>query len=277
MAVAANVSEIDHGRDILRDSRGVIVLTGAGLSVDSGLMTFRGSGGHWKKHRPEDLATPEAFHRDPRLVWEWYEERRRAAAKSRPNDAHRAIAEFALRRDDVVIATQNVDGLHTLAAREAVMGDKYSKQPRVSFTDGGDANRALPLELHGTFYNVCCTSCGLCREHRDLIDVSSKETLPHCDDCGSLMRPDVVWFGEPLGVVIERAFDCASRSDACLIVGTSAVVQPAANVAMVTHQAGGVIIEVNPNETLLTPMCEVSLRDTAAMAVPPLLTPDVDG
>ena len=157
------------------------------------------------------------------------------------------------------------------------MGGKYAGQPGVSFFDGVDANRALPLELHGTFYNVRCTSCGLCREHRDLIDVSSKETLPHCDDCGSLMRPDVVWFGEPLGVVIERAFDCASRSDACLIVGTSAVVQPAANVAMVTHQAGGVIIEVNPNETLLTPMCEVSLRDTAAMAVPPLLTPDVDG
>jgi len=269
--------EIDRGRDILRDSEGVIVLTGAGLSVDSGLTTFRGPEGHWKKHRPEDLATPEAFHRDACLVWEWYEERRRAAAKSRPNDAHRAIAEFALRRDDVVIATQNVDGLHTLAAREAVMGDKYSEQPRVSFTDGGDANRALPLELHGTFYNVRCTSCGLCREHRGSIDVSSKETLPHCDDCGSLMRPDVVWFGEPLGGVIDRAFDSASQSDACLIVGTSAVVQPAASVAMVTHQAGGVIIEVNPNETLLTQMCEVSLRDTAAMAVPLLVAPDVDG
>ncbi|MCH7825152.1 MAG: hypothetical protein IH849_10155 [Acidobacteria bacterium] len=117
MSAAATSAEIDRGRDLLHSSRGVVVLTGAGLSADSGLATFRGPGGLWRKYRPEELATPEAFRRDPRLVWEWYEARRRAAAEAAPNDAHRAIAEFALRRDDVTIVTQNVDGLHTLAAR----------------------------------------------------------------------------------------------------------------------------------------------------------------
>ncbi len=268
MTAAAPSVEIDRGRDILRRSRGVVVLTGAGLSADSGLATFRGPGGQWRKHRPEDLATPEAFRRDPRLVWEWYEARRRAAAAAAPNDAHRAIAAFALRREDVTIVTQNVDGLHVLAAREAAAG---------LTGDPGDISRALPLELHGTFYRVRCTSCGRRHEHRGLIDASSKKTLPRCDDCGALLRPDVVWFGEPLGEAIERAFGCASQAEACLVVGTSAVVQPAASVAMVTRRAGGVIIEVNPEETPLSPMCAVSLRDTAAAAVPMLLAPATGG
>ncbi len=262
MTAGATSAEIDRGRDILRASRGVVVLTGAGLSADSGLATFRGPGGQWRKHRPEELATPEAFRRDPRLVWEWYEARRRAAAEAAPNDAHRAIAEFALRRDDVTIVTQNVDGLHALAARCVATGPRRAP---------GNISRALPLELHGTFYRVRCTSCGRRREHRDLIDASSKETLPRCDDCGALLRPDVVWFGEPLGEAIERAFGCASQAEVCLVVGTSAVVQPAASVAMVTRRAGGAIIEVNPEETPLSPMCAVSLRDTAATAVPMLL------
>mgnify|MGYP001024972699 CR=1 FL=1 len=277
MAAAAALNEIDRARDILRTSRGIVVLTGAGLSVDSGLATFRGPEGHWRKYRPEDLATLEAFRRDACLVWEWYDARRRAAAEAAPNDAHRAIAEFALHRDDVVIVTQNVDGLHTLAAREAVARGRLSRKRVKAPHDPADIKLALPLELHGTFYNVRCTSCGRRQEHRDLIDVSSAKTLPHCDDCGTLLRPDVVWFGEPLGEVIERAFGCAARSEVCLVVGTSAVVQPAASVAMVTHHAGGVIIEVNPDETPLTPMCEVSLRYTAAMAVPALLEPYADG
>ncbi len=272
MAAAPTSAEIDRGRDILRSARGVVVLTGAGLSADSGLATFRGPGGQWRKYRPEDLATPEAFRRDPRLVWEWYEARRRAAAEAAPNDAHRAIAEFALRRDDVTIVTQNVDGLHTLAAR-GVHAREFAGPER----DPGNISRALPLELHGTFYRVCCTSCGRRHEHRDLIDASSKKTLPHCDVCGALLRPDVVWFGEPLGEAIERAFGCASQAEVCLVVGTSAVVQPAASVAMVTRRAGGAIIEVNPEETPLTPMCEVSLRDTAATAVPLLLAPATGG
>ena len=239
-----------------------MILTGAGLSADSGLATFRGARGYWRKYRPEDLATPAAFQRDPRLVWEWYEARRRAAAASAPNSAHDAIAAFCHRREDVFVITQNVDGLHTAAAR-AVGGT-------------GSSDRRL-LELHGCFFRVRCTSCGVRREHRDLVDTTANESLPRCGDCEALLRPDVVWFGEPLGEVIDRAFLWAARAEACLVVGTSAIVQPAAGVAMVTRQAGGVIIEVNPEPTPLTPESRLSFRSTAATVVPALLAPPAFG
>ena len=253
--------QVAAGREVLGAAAGVVVLTGAGLSADSGLATFRGAGGHWRTHRPEDLGTPEAFRRDPRLVWEWYEMRRRAAAESAPNAAHQAIAAFALRRHDVFVVTQNVDGLHAVAARDAA---------RKSL---GESRDHPLLELHGCFFRVRCTSCGLRREHREPIDTSGAASLPRCRDCGDLLRPDVVWFGEPLGEAIDRAFECAARAEVCLVVGTSAVVQPAAGIAMVTRRAGGVIIEVNPEATPLTPMTTLSFRSTAVAAVPALLAP----
>ena len=132
-------------------------------------------------------------------------------------------------------------------------------------------SHAAPLELHGCFFRTRCLECGRRREHRDPIDASTKSTLPRCGDCGGLLRPDVVWFGEPLGEAIDRAFGCAAEAEVCLVVGTSAVVQPAASVAMVTRRAGGSIIEVNPEETPLTSMCEVSIRGSAAEVVPKLL------
>lgn len=263
-------ADIVTGREILRTSRGIVILTGAGLSADSGLTTFRDPKGHWRRHRPEELATPEAFRRDPCLVWDWYDARRRAAADTVPNAAHFAIAEFALRRDDVVIVTQNVDGLHTLAARE-VADERLGGAGGEVDREANHKAKALPIELHGCFYRTRCSGCGRRHEHRDCIDTSSKQTLPHCAECSELLRPDVVWFGEPLGESIDRAFGCASRSEVCVVVGTSAVVQPAASVAMVTRRAGGAIIEVNPEETPLTPMSAVSLRSTAAEVVPQLL------
>ncbi len=278
--VEPHAAEVDAAREIVRSARHVLVLTGAGLSADSGLATFRGPGGHWRKHRPEDLATPEAFRRDPRLVWEWYEARRRAAAQKAPNAAHEAIAAFALRRDDVVIVTQNVDGLHTVAARAVARAmssrEEGGAQRETSDAEAGHGARvdpapALPLELHGCFFRVRCSSCAARREHRDVVDTTSAAVLPRCDGCGALLRPDVVWFGEPLGEAIDRAFGCASQSQVCVVVGTSAVVQPAASVALVTRRAGGVIIEVNPEETPLTSRTEVSIRASAAAVVPALL------
>jgi NAD-dependent deacetylase len=195
-------ADIATGREILRTSRGIVILTGAGLSADSGLTTFRDPKGHWRRHRPEDLATPEAFRRDHCLVWDWYDARRCAAADTAPNAAHLAIAEFALRRDDVVIVTQNVDGLHTLAARE--VADERSCEA------SGEA-KALPIELHGCFYRARCSGCGRRHEHRDPIDTSSKQTLPHCAECSDLLRPDAVWFGEPLGEPIDRPSDAPRR------------------------------------------------------------------
>jgi len=255
---------IVEARGILDAARNVLVLTGAGVSADSGLATFRGAQGHWRRHRPEDLATPEAFRRDPRLVWEWYEARRRAAAASVPNAAHEAIAAFALRRPDAFVVTQNVDGLHTVAAR--AVGREAGDTGR---TAGSPLERLL--ELHGCFFRVRCTTCGRRREHRDPVDTSAAEALPRCRDCAGLLRPDVVWFGEPLGEAIDLAFARAARSEVCLVIGTSAVVQPAAAVAMVVRRTGGVIIEVNPEPTPLTPESKLSFRSAAAAVVPALL------
>jgi NAD-dependent deacetylase len=258
----AGVSRIQaRARDILAGAQRILVLTGAGVSAESGVPTFRGADGLWRDFRPEELATPSAFARDARLVWEWYEWRRRRVRECRPNAAHLALASLALApRARARIVTQNVDGLHAVAAREAAA-------TRGAPASAADA--AAPLELHGSLFRVRCTACGIRRPHVDPIDASSRESLPRCDRCGALLRPDVVWFGEPLddGVLAE-ALTRARTANVCLVVGTSAVVQPAASLAMVTKRCGGSLIEVNPEATPLTPFADVSLRAMAAEAVP---------
>lgn len=249
------MSQVERARRLLAGAGEVMVLTGAGISADSGVPTFRGEGGLWREHRPEELATPRAFARDPRLVWEWYAWRREVVSGCRPNEAHRALARWALRRDAVWIVTQNVDGLHAVAARVA----------------GGSPTDRL-IELHGSLFRVRCTGCGERRAHRRPIDATSEATLPRCEACGSLLRPDVVWFGEPLPEsVISGAVEVARRADACLVVGTSAVVQPAAGLASTVAQRGGALIEVNPAVTSLTTLAHVSLRTRAAATVPALV------
>jgi NAD-dependent deacetylase len=249
-----------QARDLLAEAGSVVVLTGAGVSAESGVPTFRGSDGLWQSFRPEELATPEAFARDPRLVWEWYDWRRRRVLGCRPNAAHRALAALALRgTSNVRIVTQNVDGLHAVAARE-VAG---ARVPPLG------AEPALPLELHGSLFRVRCTACGARRSHAAPVDASSRETLPRCEECDALLRPDVVWFGEALDdAVLGEAVDCATTADVCLVVGTSAVVQPAASLALLTKRSGGRVIEVNPDVTPLTPVADISIRATATGAVP---------
>ena len=237
----------------------VVVLTGAGISAESGVPTFRGSDGLWQSFRAEELATPAAFDRDPRLVWEWYSWRRERIAACVPNAAHMALARFALRRPNVRIITQNVDGLHALAA--------------VSVAEGADPQAAMPLDLHGSIFRDRCTMCAFQRENRSGVDASSLATLPRCEQCGALLRPDVVWFGEPLGPgVMEEAFEWAGRADVCLVVGTSGVVEPAASIASTTRATGGKVIEVNTEETSLTRVANMSIRGKAAEIVPPMLS-----
>jgi NAD-dependent deacetylase len=253
-----------YSRDVIAGAERILVLTGAGISAESGVPTFRGAEGLWKSFRPEELATPAAFARDPRLVWEWYDWRRHRVRACHPNAAHLALATLALRRGSarVRIVTQNVDGLHAVAAR-----DSASQLPVA--TAGG---AALPLELHGSLFRVRCTACGERRHDDGEIDASSTESLPHCGRCGGLLRPDIVWFGEPLDdVVLSEAIERARTADVCLVVGTSAVVQPAASLAMVTKRAGGELIEVNPDRTPLTPFADASIRGTAADVVPRLV------
>lgn len=247
---------LERARELIAGAERIVVLTGAGVSAESGVPTFRGSQGLWKSYRPEELATPEAFRRDPRLVWEWYAWRREFIGGCAPNDAHRALAGLALNGGRTTLVTQNVDGLHHRAA-EAVAGD------------GGDPTPGHPFEVHGAIHRDRCSGCGLRTHGRTDIDHSSAETLPRCAECSAMLRPDVVWFGEALDPsVIGASFEAAREADVCLVVGTSAVVYPAASVPEVTLQAGGRIIEINPESTPLTSLAAVTLRGQAGELVP---------
>ena len=249
--------DVARARPLLRDAARLLVFTGAGVSAESGVPTFRGAGGVWNSLRAEELATPQAFARDPRLVWEWYGWRRELVARCLPNAAHVAIARVAAERPSTAVVTQNVDGLHQRAAAAAAPG-------------------ARPvLALHGTLFGARCTRWPQCDARGPLegtVDASTRDTLPHCPRCGALLRPDVVWFGESLDPAeLEAAFAAAGRADACLVIGTSAVVQPAASVAAAAARAGAPLIEVNAEETPLTPHATVALRGPAADLVPALL------
>ena len=250
---------IEAARSLLRDAERVVVLTGAGISAESGVPTFRGEDGLWKQFRAEELATPEAFARDARLVWEWYAWRRGRIAGCRPNAAHVALAELALGREGVRIVTQNVDGLHGDAARDAAAAAERAP------------DAALPIELHGSIHRARCTRCGV-RTPLGAVNAESEETLPHCASCGALLRPDVVWFGEPLEPGILEDATCRSAdADVALVVGTSALVWPAAGLAALTRRAGGAVIEVNPQATAMSDEADVGVRAKAAEAVPKIV------
>ncbi|CUQ67696.1 SIR2 family NAD-dependent protein deacylase [Candidatus Nitrospira inopinata] len=229
----------------LIEARAVVVLTGAGISADSGVPTFRGADGLWRTHRAEELATPEAFERDPRLVWEWYNWRRELIAAIRPNDAHYALVELEKRRERFWLITQNVDGLH----REA-------------------GSRKLS-EIHGNIWMVRCTQCGRVEEDRSV----PIKILPSCAGCAGLLRPHIVWFGESLDPTdMARCHDVLRSCDALLIIGTSGVVYPAAGFAAIAKQAGAFVGEINPDETPQTDLADVSLRGRAKDVVPLLLS-----
>jgi len=220
----------------------VVVLTGAGVSAESGVPTFRGTGGLWRDFRATDLATPQAFRRDPRLVWEFYDWRRDVIAACEPNPAHHTIALMEQTLPDFTLITQNVDGLHQRAGSQNV------------------------LTLHGDIWIVRCTTCDYrSQDHR----VPLPEIPPRCPRCESLLRPDVVWFGETLDAdVLQRAWTAASRAGLMLVVGTSALVQPAASLPLLAQENGAMLIEVNPDETPLSPYANQHLRGPAGELLP---------
>lgn len=232
--------------DHLRAGKRVVALTGAGISAESGVPTFRGADGLWRNFRAEDLATPAAFARDPRLVWEWYAWRRELISPCRPNAAHDALARLERERPrDFVLVTQNVDGLHQLAGSENV------------------------VELHGNIWKLRCLGCGAERQDRS---VPLPAIPPICPRCGGLERPGVVWFGESLPEdALARAFAAAESCDVMLVVGTSAVVYPAAYLPQLAKNHGAYVIEINPDETPLTPLADESHRGKAAVVLPSLL------
>ncbi len=204
----------------------LVALTGAGASQESGLRTFRDAQVVlWAQYKPEDLASPQAFARDPKLIWDWYAWRREAVKAVRPNPGHYALAELERRFPQFTLITQNVDGLHRMAGSRNV------------------------LELHGNIQRVRCSQCGLLTE--DWGDDS--ESVPLCQACGGLLRPDVVWFGEALPRdQLEAAVEAARSSNVFFSIGTSGVVQPAASLAHAARNRGGVVVEINAEQTPLS-------------------------
>jgi NAD-dependent deacetylase len=223
-------------RERLRSAKAISVLTGAGISAESGVPTFRGAGGLWKNFRPEDLATEEAFKRDPKLVWEWYDWRRGLIAEAQPNPGHYAIAPYT-------IITQNVDGLHQKAGSRNV------------------------LEVHGSIWRLRCMVCDFNAED----DRVPLPVLPPRCQCGALLRPGVVWFGEGLpSDVWDNAIRAVRTSEILLVVGTSAVVYPAASLAPLAKRAGAMVIEINPDETPISASVDHSIRGFAGEILPQL-------
>jgi len=229
---------IERLAQIISYAQSLVVLTGAGVSAASGVPTFRGTGGLWREHRPEELATPQAFAADPELVWEFYNWRRDLISRVEPNPAHEAIAALEDRFKDFVLITQNVDGLHRLAGSRRM------------------------LELHGCIWRTRCTDCDYITEDR-----SPLQGLPRCPDCNGMLRPDVVWFNEPV-TQIQEAARLAAQADVMLVAGTSAVVQPAAGLALVTREAGGKVAVVNLEPTPLSGMADVALHGPADEILP---------
>jgi NAD-dependent deacetylase len=230
----------------LRAAQTVTVMTGAGVSAASGVPTFRGPQGLWRTFRPEDLATPEAFARDPALVWEWYSWRRARVASCRPNAAHEVLARWSQDTSrQVRVITQNVDDLHLRAGTRNL------------------------IRLHGSLWETrCFNGCTAgARAWRDA-DVASRDRLPRCPHCGALARPAVVWFGESLDVGdVERASQAAS-CDVFLTVGTSAVVYPAAGFARIAQARGAFTAEINLESTPASPLVDLSILGPAEDVLP---------
>jgi NAD-dependent deacetylase len=230
--------------EALRQAERVLFFTGAGVSAESGLPTFRDAQtGLWANYKPQDLATPEAFARDPETVWRWYQWRRRVHAGVAPNPAHQAIASFEARVPGAVLVTQNVDRLHELAGSPA------------------------PIHLHGSVFRNKCASCGIAMPEvpHDL------ETPPRCEACGGLCRPDIVWFGEGLPPEPwQAAIDAAMKAAVVISIGTSATVHPAARIPLIAREAGALVVQVNPEPTPLDKVA-LNLRGKAGEVLPALL------
>jgi len=235
---------LTHAAALLAGARRVAVLTGAGVSAESGVPTFRGSGGLWEGRPVEEVASPQGFLADPLRVWRFYEERRRRLVGVRPNPGHDVLARWQGCFQEYHLITQNVDGLHQLAGADRV------------------------LELHGNLWRVRCLVCGRERDDRT---VPFPELPPRCATCGGLERPGVVWFGEFLPQdVLQIASQAAEEAEVLVVVGTSAVVYPAAGLVEVTARHGGKVIEINPDPSALAHVATVQLRGPSGDVLPRL-------
>jgi NAD-dependent deacetylase len=230
---------------LIKNAKRGVVLTGAGISAESGVPTFRGQEGLWKKYRPEELATLEAFVRDPRLVWEWYNWRRDLISKVAPNPGHYALCEFKNWFEDFTLITQNVDGLHRRAGLDDI------------------------LELHGDIYRNICVGCG---KPDDTVTAIDPAAIAACKHCGEKLRPGVVWFGEMLPQeVIRKSFEKSEKADIFFAVGTSAIVHPAASLPVAAKQNGAILVEINPDRTPLSALADFCFTTKSGELLPQLV------
>ena len=224
----------------------VFVLTGAGISAESGIPTFRGKDGYWRNFDPAKLATPEAFAENPKLVWEWYRERRQWIREAQPNPAHRSIVDLARRAKEFFLVTQNVDDLH---ARAGLPPEKM-------------------VQIHGDIFVTRCSDCGRDRSENEGVD------LPKCRECGGLMRPGVVWFGEqldPRKIDIVENFLASGPCDLVFVIGTTALFGYVVEWTVCARGTNGQLIEINPEETPLSQFATQSIREPAGVALPRLI------
>ena len=230
----------------VRTAARLTILPGAGVSAASGVPTFRGAGGLWRAFRPEDLATPEAFQRDPALVWQWYDWRRSVLAGCAPNAAHDVLARWTW-RDGVTLITQNVDGLHERAGAQNV------------------------IRFHGSVWRLRCSlACGVADASWEDRRVPLPELPPRCPGCGACARPAVVWFGEPIDSADMAAAHDATACDLYLSVGTSSLVHPAASLAARAKSRGAYVVEINPDPTPAATAFDLAIQLPAETALPAL-------
>ncbi|MFB5609167.1 MAG: NAD-dependent deacetylase [Nitrosarchaeum sp.] len=227
----------------IKNSKKIVFVTGAGISQESGIPTFRGKDGLWRKYDAMKLATIDAFYDNPKLVWEWYNERIKNIFAAQPNLGHKIIAELE-NFVKVVVLTQNIDGLHQRAGSTEV------------------------LELHGSIVKIKCTVCNFKNEI-----LSEFINVPPLCKCGNILRPDVVWFGEYLPQdVWQQAIIHASKCDVMIIVGTSLVVSPANTLPIYAKQNNAILIEINPEKTIMSEDMDLSIRNSSVIALPELIT-----
>ncbi len=236
---------IEQAKALLRGAKRPLALAGAGLSAESGIPTFRNSGGLWKEKKAEDLATPDGFRRDPQMVWEWYAHRRDQVRECKPNPGHTALVELERLRPEFWLLTQNVDGLSRTAGATRV------------------------LELHGSLWVFKCFTCPYSRQDLQVPTLLNNQ----CPVCKTgLLRPGVVWFHEPLDPwIVSRSQELVTACDLLLVVGTSAQVYPAAGFVPLAMQAGAKIIEINPEDTPMSKYATLTIRQPVGKALPEML------
>lgn len=233
--------------EIIAKSQRLMILTGAGVSRESGLDTFRDVGGYWSRYNPYELASPQGFRANPLLVWQWYQERKNRAELALPNPGHYAIAEMEKYFSHYNLFTQNVDRLHHRAGSKKV------------------------YELHGTIFESRCFDCNA--PYLENFKIGDDfDSIPHCPKCNGLIRPSVVWFGESLPIeILHLAYEEARKSEIFLTIGTSSEVYPAAELPHIARNSGSYVIEINPNQTSFTQFANLSIREKSGIILPKLL------